>query len=119
MRRTTLYENIPAGRFGRLICLSDGHDVWLHVRRETTTPSTTVINVFSLPGRIKTNQMNPQGFVNTVPCEYRGIRTDSTFSWIWICPTFDDAYGETFFDLTASKPAADNQPVAATAIYFP
>jgi hypothetical protein len=113
---TVHYQNIPAGRFGRLIFLSDAEQIWMHARSITHSPNDTLDWKGKMPG--VTNQMDPKGFTSTTPYTRRGIVAHSSVGWSWTCPTVSSISSE-LYDEMSSKPAASTEPVAITTITFP
>lgn len=110
------YQNIPAGRFGRLIFLSDAEQLWMHARAISQDPNDTMVWKGWISG--VTNQMDPKGFTSTMPYTVRGIVSHSSVGWSWTCPEVSLISLE-LRDEFFSKPAASIEPVAITTITFP
>jgi hypothetical protein len=110
------YQNIPAGRYGRLLFLSDAEQLWMHARSITQNPDDTLDWKGRMPG--VTNQMDPKGFTSTMPYTDRGIAAHSSVGWSWTCPTVSSISSELRDEISA-KPAASTVPVAITTITFP
>ncbi len=110
------YQNIPPGRFGRLIVPSDAEQIWMHARSVTHSPDDTLDWTGVMP--VVIIQMDPTGFTSTIPYTTRGIVTHSSVGWSWTCPAVSSISWELTEEFNA-KPAASIEPVPITTITFP
>ncbi len=110
------YQNIPPGRFGRLIALSDAEQIWMHARSVTHSPDDTLDWTGVMP--VVIIQMDPTGFTSTIPYTTRGIVTHSSVGWSWTCPAVSSISWELTEEFNA-KPAASNKTVPVTDLTFP
>lgn len=113
---TVHYQDIPPGRFGRVIILTDAELIYMHARGVTHNPDETLNWKEVIAG--VTNQEDAIGFTSTMTYQNRGITGHVDVGWIWVCPA-DSNFGPELADELSSKSPADTVPVPVTSISFP
>lgn len=103
------FIDLPPGRYGRIIMLTDMPYCYFRIKRESMDPIKKSDTFVLLPGVI--NQEDSQGvFDNTQVATYRGVLQHNWFAYGWHYP---DSIGWN----TAPWPEPENkEPIPATAI---
>ncbi len=112
------YQNIPAGRFGRLIIIAEAQEIWMQARSVTHSPGPdeTLDWTMLMPDAI--NQVDASGFEFTAPVKFRHITGHSYHGWTWTCP-YDEQISSELIEEMYAKAPAEATPVQTATISFP